>query len=465
MEVEPTLKKAKNEETTNGGNTSGNNDNTNGNSNSGDEVMLQCLNQAYQDNRNFNCTYKCFYIIKDAVKVSDANGNIPIYSLDKTNPKNPGAKTFYASGYETFWHNYIGLPDYERCFYETLLPDQLCHLYADIEGYRLTNNSIDFVATYELLVSELRTFLQHHLNVTGPVRVVELDSSTAKKFSKHCVFKIEGCYFRNNYHCGAFMRQFQKYLIEKYGLDSVFWILPEKESPQKVFIMDLGVYTLRRQFRLLGSSKRVMPRSALTINNRALSRADFFDCLIQYVPNTSLVKRVLYVREPDGSEPTSCSLRTFDDEGLPVSIAQQPRTPIGKGQQQMSPGHPGSTNRKRALSGELQQILTKYFKTTYDYEITSYTVGTDVIKLDTYDTRCMNKLKMTGIPTHKSNHVYFVVRPSTKHHFQACYDDDTCKKCITLLGKGGQIVDGTVIRALNDYWIPKNNTFSDIDDC
>jgi hypothetical protein len=79
-----------------------------------------------------------------------------------------------------------------------------------------------------------------------------------------------------------------------------------------------------------------------------------------------------------------------------------------------------------------------------------------MIKLETYDTRCMYKKTTTGIENHKTNHVYFGIFLDTKFHFQGCYDDDTCqigsKPCITKLGK---IQNENVINTINNWLYPK----------
>jgi hypothetical protein len=317
------------------------------------------------------------------------------------------------------------------------------------------------------LIEFAKTFLK--LTESQTITICDPDSSTDKKFSKHCIIKIKNGYFRNNYHCGSFMRQFQKYIITKYGDPSVGAL---NQNPyyihSKTFLLDLGVYTLRRQFRLLGSSKRINPRRPLYLNGLCdFTKQQFFDCLIQYVPDdTSNIKNIFYVPETDGTEPSSCSLRTFDNNGNTVSISgDAPLKAFGNTVVvQRTPSQPISnsekSNGKGSLPYSLQQTLKNYFKQLYDYDITNYHVGTDKIKLECNDTRCLNKLKVSKIENHKSNHVYFVIFPETKFHFQGCYDEDTCKvgnkPSITPLGENGYIIDKKVIDELNLWWFPKD---------
>jgi hypothetical protein len=447
------------------------------------------LNDVYQANRSLNFTFENFYLIKPAVELSDKNGNLPIFSLDKDKPKIKGAKSFFVSGYKNFWIYYKKLDPQERCFYETILPDQLCHLYADIEGSKETNPNVNFELLYNNLMVDLQQFVKTFLNIDIQRRITiyDPDSSTVKKFSKHCIIKIDEGYFRNNYHCGAFMRQFQKYIIEKYGDPSIsnnpYYIVSDKiGNNDKIFLLDLGVYTLRRQFRLLGSSKRITPRRPLLLNGEtSFTEQQFFDCLIQYIPDTNSIKNIFYVTETNGSQPTSCSLRTFDNNGNTVSVSgevsggshnhmvqtiitrQPSRAIIANGVIDKSSA--AEVYNRNSLPSFVQQILRKYFKETYNYEITNYCISNDKIKFDCNDTRCLNKLKVTGIEHHRSNHVYFIVFPESKFHFQGCYDQDSCKvgnkPSITPLGQNGYIVDEKVVKALDEWWWKQHkNIFS-----
>ena len=128
------------------------------------------LQYDYQSNRNGNNrVFKKFYLIRDAVQLSDKNGNLPIFAYDKPNPKNKGAKWFYVGSFGQFYHFYKNLDPQERCFYETLLPDQLCNLYADIEGMCKTNPNVDFEA-YSITVFRrgLSSAERHRAHLTLP---------------------------------------------------------------------------------------------------------------------------------------------------------------------------------------------------------------------------------------------------------------------------------------------------------
>jgi hypothetical protein len=429
-------------------------------------ISLADMAKFNQNRNNIHPVFRRFYLIKDAVTLSERNGKLPIFSCDKPKSKIKGAKLFYTSSYERFWNYYsITLKEEDRCYYETLLPDLYSHLYADIEASKLTNKDVDFEKLYGELIEDLKKFIVKILGVdTNEIRILELDSSTQKKFSKHCIIKIKDCYFKNNFHCGAFMRRFQKSLIENHGLPkdgNKYFVWGEKETNYtneslKICFVDLGVYTLRRQFRLLGSSKRSEVRRYMWLKDKKdqLEKGDFFDCLIQYVPRDAKIKHIYEVMEIDGSEPYSSSLKTFDEKGNPISIAQNgsssARQPIldiktmnlKQVKRKLDVEYqrdPKKTKKLIILPLPVQQALQKYYHKKYKYNIKSYVISEDKFKLETYDVHCFIRKELTGDPNHTSNHVYLILYLNSFLTYQGCYNENICKQKKKLLHDLGKI--------------------------
>lgn len=118
------------------------------------------------------------FVIKDAVNISVENGGLPIYACDKVS-KTVGAKEFYTGSYDKFWQLYQKLPVGQRCFYETLLPEQPCHLYIDMEGEKVKEMNIPYESLSIKLLHELLNFMATFLCITentNSFRIVELDS-------------------------------------------------------------------------------------------------------------------------------------------------------------------------------------------------------------------------------------------------------------------------------------------------
>ncbi|XP_078252804.1 DNA-directed primase/polymerase protein isoform X2 [Rhinoraja longicauda] len=202
--------------------------------------------------------------------------------------------------------------------YEVIPGGAVCHLYFDLEFIKQTNPECDgkqMVAKLIQYVCQKLGELHHvHCSVKD---VLNLDSSTHEKFSRHLVFHLPNVVFRNNIHVGNFIRTIMQPVIEilqkrrgridqesagggegallptstrgvpvtpqkrkPLGMDvnrnlsskmikcaswekseerildpdlSLF-LVKDKSGADQVFV-DLGVYTKNRNFRLYGSSK------------------------------------------------------------------------------------------------------------------------------------------------------------------------------------------------------------------
>lgn len=67
---------------------------------------------------------------------------------------------------------------------------------------------MDGDARVELLIDVIRDALSRRYSVRcGREDVVDLDSTTDRKFSRHLVFHIPGCFFADNRHAGQFLRE------------------------------------------------------------------------------------------------------------------------------------------------------------------------------------------------------------------------------------------------------------------
>lgn len=176
------------------------------------------------------------------------------------------------------------------------MEDLPLHLYLDVEGSKENNFEFDFQRQFFAMLDELKSFMKAMDlapdELIDRMEIITLDSSTEKKFSKHCMLKIPDCLFKNNYICGALMRNFHAHLINKYGSADVnpFYLNPEKsaKSEKRVCLVDFAVYTKNRDFRLIGSCKRKGCREAkhirwLWLENQPnqLNEELFFKCLVQ----------------------------------------------------------------------------------------------------------------------------------------------------------------------------------------
>lgn len=135
----------------------------------------------------------------------------------------------------------------ERFAYEVVLEGVPLDIYLDLEASRITNPDVDFDVRFSDLLAEFQMFLKH-MSITGceNATVVVLDSSNAKKFSKHVIFRFKESVFANNYVCGALMRNFHLHLLRRFGEPDVnmFYIHPEESAAKqkvKKCLLDFAV--------------------------------------------------------------------------------------------------------------------------------------------------------------------------------------------------------------------------------
>ncbi len=291
---------------------------------------------------------------------------MPLFSLDmeRTNEAiAKGAKYSITSGYDSFWDHFVGEPKEERCFYEILLKDTPTHLYVDLDTDKTMNPGLDATDLCERVMGEVKSLLVELGACASEeeITLVTLDSSNEKKLSKHYLFKLpNNKYFANNFHCGAFVRRMKKRVLEKYGQnpeENPFYVLKrEKGRDSKTrgqmitvwdFPVDEGVYTRNRVFRTYGSTKRDGDFRPLLTEGEELSedwvpkKKNFFDCLVQYVPNP-YEYALFHCKEEDGTEPTSRTKRKADD--LPDPNCN------GNGEEKRTNLSSESTERDRILS-------------------------------------------------------------------------------------------------------------------
>lgn len=169
-----------------------------------------------------------------------------------------------------------------RYFYELILEKTPCRLYFDLEYSVPDNPGVDNEQLLKELYKELTTelYLQYRGHVEGfdQACIIDLDSSTPQKFSRHWIVHLpSNALFKDNQEVGKFVKTF----IEKLADDAAIGMLedrcsclqkhlfvnpkgtlkdkddelPDLPMSKKTCFIDTGVYTRNRLFRLIGSSK------------------------------------------------------------------------------------------------------------------------------------------------------------------------------------------------------------------
>lgn len=413
------------------------------------------VTQDYWNHRDFNRTFRTDYIIDSSYELAEREKGhlcpIPVFAQDKTAKEcidylirtgkmelgkldeiTGGKKKFTTSGYQTFQNYYLGLRKGSRFFYETVLPDIPCHLYIDSEIYHKENPDLSVREIRARFENEI-LFLLHklgYIETESDCEFIVLDSSNQKKFSKHYIIKIQGKCFRNNYHCGAFMRRLHTHLIEKYGPieQNEFFSWGEGETDfvydpikhNRVFMADLGVYTSARQFRLYGSSKEAAPERVLLLEDQTgddVIPEKFLSTIIQRVPVGS---KILDCTEVDGGEPVSTSDRRFFlGEHVKRQRTTGTKSVVGSAPVFNRKDPNVITSNFPAICGKILDFIDKQLPEGRADKCNFYSPTTKMLCIGTTCRMC----SIRGGP-HKSNHIYFVVDLHSKKYWQKCHDID-----------------------------------------
>ncbi|KAM8969220.1 DNA-directed primase/polymerase protein isoform X2 [Sarcophilus harrisii] len=223
-----------------------------------------------------------------------------------------GQRIYLVTTYSQLWYYYKSRKNLMHC-YEVIPENAVCKLYFDLEFSKLANPGADGKEMVALLIKHVCRALQELFNVNCSAEdVLNLDSSTDEKFSRHLIFQLHNVAFKNNIHVGNFVKKFLQPVIalddskinkkipevtghiltsskiivkpeisfknasedkntaksqplnsskiedlstsEQNGADLSFLIVKNKGGDDHLFV-DVGVYTRNRNFRLYKSSK------------------------------------------------------------------------------------------------------------------------------------------------------------------------------------------------------------------
>ncbi|XP_029440815.1 DNA-directed primase/polymerase protein isoform X2 [Rhinatrema bivittatum] len=231
---------------------------------------------------------------------------VHVFALEKEN-KQDGQRVYLVTTYTEFWFYYKEHRNNLKNCYEVIPENSVCKLYFDLEFYKPTNPEADGTKMVAKLIEYIIKKLEEiHGIKCSAEDVLNLDSSTHEKFSRHLIFILQNAAFKDNNHVGYFLNTVLQpalalvesktnMVMQEKGTDSTFFpvskralepntfpgkneeeislsdttktwasvegsdlsflIVNDKESGKKLFA-DLAVYTKNRNFRLYKSSKR-----------------------------------------------------------------------------------------------------------------------------------------------------------------------------------------------------------------
>ncbi|XP_075412941.1 DNA-directed primase/polymerase protein [Tenrec ecaudatus] len=118
-----------------------------------------------------------------------------------------GQRIYLVTTYAQLWFHYQSRKNLLHC-YEVIPENSVCKLYFDLEFNRLANPGADGKKMVALLIEHVCKALQEFYSVNCSAEdVVNLDSSTKEKFSRHLIFQLHNAAFQDNTHVGNFVRK------------------------------------------------------------------------------------------------------------------------------------------------------------------------------------------------------------------------------------------------------------------
>ncbi|XP_036372441.1 DNA-directed primase/polymerase protein [Megalops cyprinoides] len=212
--------------------------------------------------------------------------DVHVFALEKEHAK-MGHRIYLVTSYAELWHYYKTYRQSLMHCYEVIPEGAVCKLYFDLEFHKPSNRSLDGRKMVVLLIQYVCCKLEEVYGVKCSSKdVLNLDSSTEDKFSRHLIFLLPNVAFKDNTHVGHFINKILKPVLDvvqkrRSGLgaeenthsvveeqldspqakrqkqgeeDLHFLLVKDKEGRDQLFV-DLGVYTKNRNFRLYKSSK------------------------------------------------------------------------------------------------------------------------------------------------------------------------------------------------------------------
>lgn len=148
----------------------------------------------------------------------------------------------------------MSMPPNKRHYYEMIQEGMPCHLYFDIEFEKELNPGVDGNNLLEIFKDYVQFRLQNIFCVQiCRNSIIDLDSSTITKFSRHLIFRIPGKLFADNLHVGSFVQNMVNdinliYLGERQEdrKDALQKLYIKTKSGEKSLFIDEGVYTRNR---------------------------------------------------------------------------------------------------------------------------------------------------------------------------------------------------------------------------
>lgn len=214
---------------------------------------------------------------------------VHVFALEKEKALQ-GQRMFLVTSYSELWHYYRTYPQSLMHCYEVIPEGAVCKLYFDLEFHKPSNVDADGRSKVSLLIQFVCGKLKETYGIgCSAQNVLNLDSSTEEKFSRHLIFNLPHAAFKDNIHIGRFIHhtlnpiqtnRFNNGAPKRSSLkvdgvltrdnemcegpqvkkckpedEDLSFLLVKSKNGEDCLFVDLGVYTKNRNFRLYKSSK------------------------------------------------------------------------------------------------------------------------------------------------------------------------------------------------------------------
>ncbi|KFK26881.1 hypothetical protein AALP_AA8G305600 [Arabis alpina] len=193
---------------------------------------------------------------EEAIKFEKRHDNVRIFSYQD---HFSGQRRFLVSTYEELWKRYKSMDPRHRHHYEVIQEGLPCHMYFDLEFNLKINEGKNVDEMVDILISVILEALHEKYAIEGQEDwIVELDSSTKDKFSRHLIVIIPKVAFKDNLHVGAFVGELCSRIVNAKEKDErlcKLFVHKEANDSASLLFVDTAVYSRNRCFRLALSSK------------------------------------------------------------------------------------------------------------------------------------------------------------------------------------------------------------------
>ncbi|XP_044153452.1 DNA-directed primase/polymerase protein isoform X2 [Bufo gargarizans] len=127
-------------------------------------------------------------------------------------------RLYLVTTYAEFWFYYMKWPRSLAHCYEVIPADTVCKLYFDLEYYKPANPGADGKKMVALVIEFFCKKLEDCFGVKCSADyILNLDSSTEEKFSRHLIFLLPNAGFKDNIHVGNFIKSALQPLLSLKG--------------------------------------------------------------------------------------------------------------------------------------------------------------------------------------------------------------------------------------------------------